>query len=106
MNLSHQWGKPACLLVLSLLLACSPDDSGAANQSATAPRDESQEAATCRMMARTMIDIAREAVADTSSRPERREARRVLMEGWIARLGDGEDPCTVYTDIAQASTTF
>jgi len=53
-----------------------------------------------------MIDIAREAVGDTNSRPERRESRRVLVEDWVARLVAGEDPCSVYEAISFSSTTF
>lgn len=60
----------------------------------------------CLMGANSMIDVARQAVAETSSRPERREARRVLLEDWVARLEAGEDPCSVYGDIGQSATTF
>jgi len=85
--------------VLLILVACSSEDSSPAVA-------ESDEARACRQAAEAMIDVAREAVNDSSSRPQRRESRRVLMEGWIAALEAGEDPCVVYGDIGRASTTF
>lgn len=66
----------------------------------------SDEARACLMGANAMIDVARQAVGDSNSRPERRESRRVLMEDWVARLDAGEDPCSVYEDIGLNSTTF
>lgn len=66
----------------------------------------SAEARACLMGANSMIDVARQAVADSSSRPERREARRELLEDWVARLEAGEDPCSVYGAIGQSATTF
>ncbi|PCI79760.1 MAG: hypothetical protein COB20_04025 [SAR86 cluster bacterium] len=66
----------------------------------------SDEARTCLLAANSMIDIAREVVNDSNSRPERRESRRVLMEDWVARLEIGEDPCSVYDAIGSSSTTF
>ena len=66
----------------------------------------SEESKTCFFAANSMIDMAREAVNDANSRPERREARRVLMEDWISRLEAGEDPCSVYESIGLSSTTF
>lgn len=60
----------------------------------------------CLSAANSMIDVARQAVSDTNSRPERRETRRVLMEDWISRLNSGEDPCLVYEDIGVSATTF
>ena len=82
-----------------LIMACSPGEDSTSIA-------ESEDARTCRRAAEAMIDVAREAVNDTSSRPERREARRELMEGWIAALEAGEDPCVIYGDIGMASTTF
>lgn len=67
---------------------------------------DTPEMQTCRMAAQSMIDLARQAVNDQSSRPERRESRRVLMEDWVARLDADENPCDVYAAIGQASTTF
>ena len=89
----------ALLLSAAILAACSSEDSAPAVV-------ESEDARTCRRAAQEMIATARQAVNDSSSRPERREARRVLMEGWIAALDGGEDPCVVYGDIFRASTTF
>lgn len=66
----------------------------------------SDEAKTCLVAANSMIDVAREAVSDTRSRPERRESRRVLLEDWVARLEAGEDPCSVYEAIGSSSTSF
>lgn len=93
--------RAAILVVGSLALwSCSED--GVEVDTANL----SDEARTCLMSANAMIDIARQAVADTNSRPERRESRRVLMEDWVARLEAGEDPCSVYQDIGMNSTTF
>lgn len=86
-------------LVTSLSLTACSEQSGSAIE-------ESADASACRTGAEYMIDVARQAVADTSSRPERRESRRQLMEDWVARLAAGEDPCAVYADINLASTTF
>jgi hypothetical protein len=93
--------RPLVLLLASLaLLACS-DDSDSIDTS-----NLSAEASTCLFAANSMIDIAREAVNDTNSRPARRESRRVLMEDWVARLQAGEDPCSVYESIGHSATTF
>lgn len=89
------------IITLSVtLLACS--DEGVSVDTSNL----SDEARVCLFSANSMIDIAREAASDTNSRPERRESRRVLMEGWVARLEEGEDPCSVYEAIAANSTTF
>ena len=82
------------------LLACS-DEGGSADTASL-----SEEASACLYGANAMIEVARQAVSDTNSRPERREARRVLMEDWAARLEAGEDPCSVYQAIGASSTTF
>jgi len=66
----------------------------------------SDDAKACLRAANGMIGVARQAVNDPSSRPERRESRRVLMEDWIERLEAGEDPCSVYAAIGASSTTF
>lgn len=87
------------LCIATSLIGCSSEES-------TPAIVESDEARACRMGAESMIDVARQAVAEPSSRPERRAARRELMEDWIARLEAGEDPCVVYSDIGAASTTF
>ena len=87
------------LLSSCVLAACSAEDSGSAVI-------ESDEARACRMGAEAMIDVARQAADEPSSRPDRRTARRELMEDWIARLEAGEDPCSVYAAIGAASTTF
>lgn len=93
--------RASIVLFLSLtLLACS--DEGVAVDAS----DLSPEARTCLMAANAMINVAREAVNDARSRPERREARRILMEDWVARLEAGEDPCSVYEAIGLSSTTF
>ena len=77
--------------------ACSQDDRAASL---------SEEGRACLRAADAMIEIAQQAVNDPNSRPQRRESRRVLMEGWVARLDAGEDPCLVYADIGQASVSF
>jgi len=60
----------------------------------------------CLFTATAMIDVAQQAVNDPSSRPERRESRRLLVEDWVARLAAGDDPCEVNEAIGQGSTTF
>lgn len=92
-------------VLASSLLACAPD-SGSGDSAQNNTATDTPEMASCRMAAESMIEVARQAVTDTSSRPERREARRVLMEDWVARLQAGENPCDVYAAIGQASTTF
>lgn len=93
--------RASLLIMLSVtLLACS--DEGISVDTSNL----SEEARVCLFSANAMIDIAREAVSDTNSRPERRESRRVLMEDWVARLEGGEDPCSVYEAIGAGSTTF
>ncbi len=89
------------LIAASLTLACCSED-GASIDTASL----SEEGRACLMGANAMIDVAREAVADTRSRPERRESRRELMEDWVARLEEGEDPCSVYGEIGRAATAF
>ena len=64
------------------------------------------EAGRCLYGANHMIDIARQAVADPRSRPDRAEARQLLVDDWTARLDSGEDPCHVYEDIHRSATTF
>ncbi|MCG8414243.1 MAG: hypothetical protein MI746_08490 [Pseudomonadales bacterium] len=95
------------LALLSFAIsACSPEAVTGTTSTADVSDSDTPEMQTCRMAAQSMIDLARQAVDEPSSRPERREARRVLMEGWVARLASGENPCDVYADIGQASTTF
>ena len=104
--------NPRAIVIVELALlsfamsACSRDAATSATSSSDVPVSDTPEMQSCRMAAQSMIDVARQAVDEPSSRPERREARRVLMEGWISRLASGEDPCDVYADIGQASTTF
>jgi hypothetical protein len=82
------------------LLACSEEGVSVSSSNL------SDEARTCLLAANSMIDIAREAVNDTNSRPERRQSRRVLMGDWVARLESGEDSCSVCDAIGSSSTTF
>lgn len=93
----------SCFLIFAApaLVMCSPQQTTASDSANDTP-----EMAACRMGAESMIDVARQAVNDQSSRPERRESRRVLVEDWVARLEAGEDPCSVYVAIGNASTTF
>jgi hypothetical protein len=60
----------------------------------------------CRYGAEYMIEIARQSLSEPSSRPERIEKRRKLVDDWTAQLEKGEDPCLVYLDIQNAATTF
>ncbi len=89
-------------LIAGTLALCSCSDDGVALDTANLSAEER----VCLTSANYMIDIAREAAEDTNSRPERRETRRVLMEGWVARLQAGEDPCAVYEDIGASTNTF
>ena len=91
-----------CAVFLLALTACEPDDS----QDAGIAEADTPEMQTCRMAAQSMIEVAHQAVNDPSSRPERRESRRVLLEDWEMRLAGGEDPCSVYADIGQSTNTF
>ena len=58
------------------------------------------------MAAEHMIDVGEMALKEKSSRPERVEKRRKLVNGWKQKLAQGEDPCVVYQDIQRAATTF
>lgn len=93
--------RASIIIFLSVTL-CSCSDEGVTVDTSNL----SEEARVCLFSANAMIDMAREAVSDTNSRPERRESRRVLMEDWVARLERGEDPCSVYEAIGASSTTF
>ncbi|MEQ8314765.1 MAG: hypothetical protein RL839_04835 [Gammaproteobacteria bacterium] len=96
--------KCVLIVVAAALSACSPQESNTASSAQSSA--DTPEMAACRMGAQSMIDVARQAVNDPSSRPERRESRRVLLEDWVARLEAGEDPCSVYAAIGNASNTF
>jgi hypothetical protein len=89
------------LLISSFLLAACSD-----NGVSVDTRNLSAEESTCLYAANAMIDVAREAVNEPRSRPERRESRRLLMQDWVARLEAGETPCSVYADIMASATTF
>jgi len=92
------------LVVFSLLIlfGCSRDQQGPGSQISSLD----EESLACLNAANAMIDFARQAVNDTNSRPQRRESRRLLMEAWVGRLEGGEDPCSVYSDIGEASISF
>ena len=60
----------------------------------------------CRYGADHMIQFATQSLSEPTSRPERVEKRRKLVENWSSRLRKGEDPCFVYTDIQKAAATF
>ncbi|MEM9256750.1 MAG: hypothetical protein AAGA91_14985 [Pseudomonadota bacterium] len=64
------------------------------------------EAERCQYAAEHMIEVARQSLNEQSSRPERVEKRRQLVEDWSTRLEGGEDPCSVYADIQQQAATF
>ena len=68
--------------------------------------NQQDDATMCKYGTEHMIDVARQSLKEKSSRPERIEKRRKLVEEWTARMEQGEDPCTVYADIQQAATTF
>jgi len=60
----------------------------------------------CKYGAEHMIDIAKQSLLEKSSRPERIEKRRKLVEEWSSRMDKGEDPCEVYKDIQKSAATF
>ena len=72
---------PKGLVIATVLSvsACSQDDRAASL---------SEEGRACLRAADAMIEIAQQAVNDPNSRPQRRESRRVLMEGWVRIPGD------------------
>ena len=90
------------LLVFGILALASCSENGVAVDTT----DFNEEELSCFRAANSMIDVAREAVDDPNSRPARSEARRLLMEEWVARLESGEDPCSVYESIGLSATTF
>ncbi len=65
-----------------------------------------QDKSMCEYAANHMIEVAKQSLEEKSSRPERVEARRKLVEDWTSRLENGEDPCSVYADIQRAAPTF
>ena len=74
-----------------------------AQNSVTVQDDETK---MCRSGADHMIEFAKQSLSEPTSRPERTEKRRKLVEDWSSRLKKGEDPCLVYIDIQKAATTF
>lgn len=65
-----------------------------------------QETAMCKYGAEYMIEVAKQSLLGKSSRPERIEKRRRLIEEWVSRMEKGENPCNIYADIQKAATTF
>jgi len=65
-----------------------------------------QDRGMCRYAADHMIEIAKQSLSERSSRPERIDNRRKLVEDWVARMDSGEDPCAVYADIQKEAATF
>ncbi|MGB1139318.1 MAG: hypothetical protein ACPG1A_00380 [Halioglobus sp.] len=74
--------------------------------SSVAQERSEQEQAVCKFSADHMIEIAKQSLKEQSSRPERIEQRRKLVEEWTRRMESGEDPCSVYSDIQKAAATF
>lgn len=75
-------------------------------QGAIAQGQTEQDRAICKYGADHMIETAKQSLNEKSSRPERVEKRRKLVEEWVARMENGEDPCSVYADIQKEATTF
>ena len=112
----------ALIFLVSLSSACSPagPEPGNTEEMATVPspasaeqiteqlltQAESEAAAQCRLAVDGMLEVTLQAINDTRSRPERREARRALYDEWTTRYSAGEDPCLIYADIGRAATTF
>lgn len=65
-----------------------------------------QDKGMCKYSAEHMIEIAKQSLNEKSSRPERIEQRRQLVEEWTSRMQSGEDPCAVYADIQKEAATF
>ncbi len=72
-------------------------------ENARIPDDEAKR---CRYGVDHMIQFAKQSLSEPTSRPERIEKRRKLVEDWSSRLEQGENPCSVYMDIQKAATTF
>ncbi|MEX0963963.1 MAG: hypothetical protein WDZ52_07995 [Pseudohongiellaceae bacterium] len=75
------------LLVLMILMGSLALVSCSEERFPAAAINPNSEASACLYGANAMIDVAKEAVNDAGSRPARREARRVLVEGWEVRDG-------------------
>ena len=65
-----------------------------------------QDKVMCKYGADHMIQVAKQSLSEKSSRPERIEKRKKLVEEWTSRMESGEDPCAVYADIQKSATTF
>ena len=95
----------ACMVVyVSIMLVLLSPATGAEDATFTGLPDD--EAGRCRYGAEHMIDVARQSLTEPSSRPERVEKRRRLVESWESDLNAGDDPCEVYMDIQKSATTF
>lgn len=88
-------------LLLSIALA-----SLAWSQVSVAQSKTEQEKMMCKYSADHMIEIAKQSLKEKSSRPERIEKRRKLVEDWVKRMEEGENPCSVYADITKEANTF
>lgn len=78
----------------------------ALTQSSASAEITSDEDKRCRYGADHMIEFAKQSLSEPTSRPERIEKRRKLVEDWSFRMEQGENPCLVYMDIQKAATTF
>ncbi len=90
------------LFYIQILIAITTSSSLNAG-SAALPDDE---AGRCRYGAEHMIEIGKQSLLETSSRPARIEKRRKLVDEWSSRLKNGDDPCQLYMDIQKAATMF
>ena len=91
------------VVIFSVFFSLPPTAWAQSSGSAGIPDDE---AGRCKYGAVHMIEFAKQSLSEPTSRPERIEKRRKLVEGWSSRMEKGEDPCLVYMDIQKAAATF
>ena len=60
----------------------------------------------CRYGAEQLIAHGEQSLLEPSSRPERVEKCRTLVEGWKTRLANNEDACRLYADVQKEATSF
>ncbi len=90
------------LFYIQILVAITTSSSLNAG-SVALPDDE---AGRCMYGAKHMIEIGKQSLLDTRSRPARIEKRRKLVDEWSSRLENGDDSCQLLMDIQKASTMF
>ena len=89
------------MLLLSIIFTLMAWSQGSFGQGET-----EQDKKMCKYSADHMIEIAKQSLKEKSSRPERIENRKKLVDDWVKRMKSGENPCAVYEDIQKEATTF